>query len=171
MSDPEPQSEAVFDVDRVRQLVDLMKQHDLSEISLQNGNRRVRLRRGPLQGPTFVAGPPTTAPMAFAAPAVSAPPAVASSAPGPAASHADPNANAIFIKSPMVGTFYSKPNPKAKAYVQPGDRVTPETIVCQIEAMKTFSEIPAGVSGTISAMLVRDEEPVDVEKPLFRLDP
>jgi acetyl-CoA carboxylase biotin carboxyl carrier protein len=165
VSDPEPQSEPVFDVDRVRQLVDLMKQHDLSEISLQNGNRRVRLRRGPLQGPTFVAGAPATAPMAFAAPAASAP------AGGSAAPQADLNANAVFIKSPMVGTFYSKPNPKAKSYVQPGDRVTPETIVCQIEAMKTFSEIPAGVSGTIAAMLVRDEEPVDVDKPLFRLEP
>ncbi|HEV7282595.1 MAG TPA: acetyl-CoA carboxylase biotin carboxyl carrier protein [Pirellulaceae bacterium] len=169
MSDPEPQSEPVFDVDRVRQLVDLMKQHDLSEISLQNGNRRIRLRRGPLQGPTFVAGAPAAAPMAYAAPAPA--PAAGSSPSGGGAPQADPNANAVFIKSPMVGTFYSKPNPKAKSYVQPGDRVTPETIVCQIEAMKTFSEIPAGVSGTIAAMLVRDEEPVDVDKPLFRLDP
>lgn len=164
MSDPEPQSEPVFDVDRVRQLVDLMKQHDLSEISLQNGNRRVRLRRGPLQAPTFVAGPAASAPMAFAPPTATSAGASAPSAP------AQNDAGAVFIKSPMVGTFYSKPNPKAKAYVQPGDRVTPETIVCQIEAMKTFSEIPAGVSGVIAAMLVRDEEPVDVDKPLFRLE-
>lgn len=164
MSDPEPQSEPVFDVDRVRQLVDLMKQHDLSEIALQNGNRRIRLRRGPLQVPTFAAAPAAQAPMTFAAPTVASP------APTPSAP-ASSDANAVFIKSPMVGTFYSKPNPKAKAYVQPGDRVTPETIVCQIEAMKTFSEIPAGVSGVIAAMLVRDEEPVDVDKPLFRLEP
>jgi acetyl-CoA carboxylase biotin carboxyl carrier protein len=169
VSDPEPQSEPVFDVDRVRQLVDLMKQHDLSEIALQNGNRRIRLRRGPLQAPTFVAGPAASAPMAFAPPtATSAGASAGASAPSAPAQN---DASAVFIKSPMVGTFYSKPNPKAKAYVQPGDRVTPETIVCQIEAMKTFSEIPAGVSGVIAAMLVRDEEPVDVDKPLFRLEP
>jgi acetyl-CoA carboxylase biotin carboxyl carrier protein len=68
-----------------------------------------------------------------------------------------------------VGTFYSKPNPDAKAYVQIGDQVTPETIVCQIEAMKMFSEIPAGVSGTIKAILVKNEEAVDVNKPLFKV--
>lgn len=170
MSDPEPQSEPVFDVDRVRQLVDLMKQHELSEISLQNGNRRIRLRRGPLQVPTFVAGPAASAQMAFAPPAAASP-APSAAAPASGGAPAQSDAGAVFIKSPMVGTFYSKPNPKAKAYVQPGDRVTPETIVCQIEAMKTFSEIPAGVSGVIAATLVRDEEPVDVDKPLFRLEP
>lgn len=168
MTDPEPQ-EPVFDVDRVRQLVDLMKQHDLSEVSLQNGNRRIRLRRGPQQVPTYFAAPQASA----AAPFVPQAAPMASSGGGSAASPAPAadTANAPVIKSPMVGTFYSKPNPKAKPYVQPGDRVTPETIVCQIEAMKTFSEIPAGVEGVIAAMLVRDEEPVDVDKPLFRLEP
>ncbi len=71
----------------------------------------------------------------------------------------------------MVGTFYSKPKPTAAPYVKVGDIVNPETIVCLVEAMKTFNELPAGVSGKIVEMLVKEEEPVDVNKPLFKVIP
>ena len=70
----------------------------------------------------------------------------------------------------MVGTFYSKPNPNSEPYVKVGDHVSPETTVCIIEAMKMFNEIQAEVSGKIVAVLVDNEEPVDVNKPLFRVD-
>ena len=71
----------------------------------------------------------------------------------------------------MVGTFYSKPKPTAASYVKVGDVVQPETIVCLIEAMKTFNELPAGVAGKVVAMMVKEEESVDVNKPLFKLAP
>jgi acetyl-CoA carboxylase biotin carboxyl carrier protein len=74
------------------------------------------------------------------------------------------------IKSPMVGTFYTRPNPKAEAYVKVGSKVDTTSTVCIIEAMKVFNEIPAEVRGTIVAILVEDGEAVEFEKPLFKVD-
>ena len=74
------------------------------------------------------------------------------------------------IKSPMVGTFYSKANPDAETFVKIGDMVDNETTVCIVEAMKVFNEIPAEVRGRIVAILVDNEEPVDHGKPLFQVD-
>ena len=69
----------------------------------------------------------------------------------------------------MVGTFYDKPKPEADVYVRVGDTVTPDTVVCLIEAMKMFNEIPAGVSGKVVEVLVNNEDAVDVNKPLFKV--
>ena len=175
MSEVGPESE-VFEVNRVKSLIKLMRENDLNEIDLKHGERRIRLRRGDLSPPTVVVGNPGYAPAAYPPPAYApAPPfggpvhAAAPAAVETAPAAADDDANAVIIKSPMVGTFYSKPNPDAKPYVQIGDQVTPDTIVCQIEAMKMFSEIPAGVSGTIKAVLVKNEEAVDVNKPMFKV--
>ena len=70
----------------------------------------------------------------------------------------------------MVGTFYIAPSPDAKPFVQAGSQVTPDTVVCLIEAMKVFNEIPAEVRGRVVAILVDNEEPVDHGKPLFQVD-
>ena len=70
----------------------------------------------------------------------------------------------------MVGTFYCRANPDAPPFVNVGDPVSAETTVCIIEAMKVFNEIPAEISGTIVAILVEDEEPVEFGKPLFKVD-
>jgi acetyl-CoA carboxylase biotin carboxyl carrier protein len=79
-------------------------------------------------------------------------------------------ANIAYVRSPMVGTFYSRPNPKAEPYVRLGDLVSPESVVCVIEAMKVFNEIPAEVRGRVVAVLVDDEEPVEFGKPLFKVE-
>jgi acetyl-CoA carboxylase biotin carboxyl carrier protein len=167
VSEVGPDSE-VFEVNRIKSLIKLMRENDLNEIDLKHGERRIRLRKGDV--PTqMIVGAPAYAPQHYApAPAPAAAPVAAAPSATPSAA-ADDDANAQFIKSPMVGTFYSKPNPDAKPYVQVGDQVTAETIVCQIEAMKMFSEIPAGVSGTIKAILVKNQEAVDVNKPLFKI--
>ena len=99
-----------------------------------------------------------------AAPAGPAPAAGAAAASAPAE---DPNMT--FIESPTIGTFYSKPKPDAPDFVKVGDTVTPDTIVCIVEAMKMFNEIPAGISGKIVECLVKNEEPVDNNKPLFKI--
>ncbi len=70
----------------------------------------------------------------------------------------------------MVGTFYSAANPDSPAFVKVGDHVGPDTIVCIIEAMKVFNEIPAEISGRIAAVLVENGEPVDFGQPLFKID-
>ena len=158
----------VFDVTRIRQLIELMNEHDLNEIDLRHDERKIRLRRGDLQN--FV-GVPTMMPAQaapVAAPAASAPAA----APDPGAKAAPAvEENAVFIKSPMVGTFYSRPKPTAAPYVKVGDVIQADTVVCLVEAMKTFNELPAGVSGKVVAMLVKDEEAIDVNRPLFKVVP
>jgi acetyl-CoA carboxylase biotin carboxyl carrier protein len=79
--------------------------------------------------------------------------------------------NALWIKSPMVGTFYARPKPDKPPFVNVGDHVQPETIVCIVEAMKMFNEIPAGLSGRVVEVCVKDGEPVDVNKPMFKVAP
>ena len=74
------------------------------------------------------------------------------------------------IKSPIVGTFYSAPDPDAPAFIKVGDHVGPETTVCIVEAMKVFNEIPAEISGKITAVLVENGSPVEFGQPLFRVD-
>ncbi len=150
----------VFDVDQLKKLVELMEAHDLSEVNLKEGGRKIRLRRG--APPAQAAYIPAPAPQAAPAPAASTP-AAASTAPAE-------TDNFTVIKSPMVGTFYSRPNPKAESFVKVGDMVEPETTVCIIEAMKVFNEIPAELRGKVVAMLVKDEEPVEFGTPLFKVD-
>jgi acetyl-CoA carboxylase biotin carboxyl carrier protein len=112
---------------------------------------------------TYAAPPAVPLPSASAAPPT---PVVAHAKPAPA----EDEANVVVIKSPMVGTFYSRSNPNAEPYVRVGDDVDEGTVVCVIEAMKVFNEIPAEVNGRIVAVLVEDEEPVDFGRPLFKVD-
>ena len=77
----------------------------------------------------------------------------------------------IEVKSPMVGTFYRKPSPDKAAFVNVGDNVTGDTVVCIIEAMKLFNEIEAENSGKIIKILVDDATPVEFDQPLFLIDP
>ena len=161
MSDSSPGSGDVFDLDRLRQLVELMKEHDLAQLNLRQGEQRIQLQRGGMVGEHEVLAPSAT--VGRAADSQSSRPA-ASSRPQ------DDDGNIVFIKSPMVGTFYAKSSPEAETFVKVGDLVTPETTVCIIEAMKVFNEIPSEVSGRIVALLIDNEEPVEYGKPLFKVD-
>ena len=149
-------TDSVFDVKKIRELIELMQDHELNEVDLKQADQRIRLRRGP-------EGQPVT----YAAPAAAA--ATVAAAAAPAASSAAANDDTITIDSPTIGTFYSRPKPDAADYVKVGDTITEDTIVCIVEAMKMFNEIPAGVSGKIVEILVNNEDPVDNNKPLFRV--
>lgn len=149
----------VFDVDRVRNLVELMIEHGLSEVDLRQHGQTIRLRRG---------GEVTGMQPAFAAPA-SMP--AAAPTPPPQSGGADEDADLIVIKSPMVGTFYGRPNPESDSFVKVGQDISEDTTVCIIEAMKVFNEIAAEVSGKVVAVLVDNEEPVEFGKPLFKVRP
>ncbi|MBC7555906.1 MAG: acetyl-CoA carboxylase biotin carboxyl carrier protein [Chryseobacterium sp.] len=83
----------------------------------------------------------------------------------------DEESKYITIKSPMIGTFYRKPSPDKDLFVNVGDSVTPEKVVCVIEAMKLFNQIEAEVSGKIVKILVDDSSPVEYDQPLFLVDP
>jgi acetyl-CoA carboxylase biotin carboxyl carrier protein len=169
MADSEAKSEDVFKVDRIRSLLELMREFDLREIDLRQADERIRMCRGtePALTPVALSANPFSAPahvVRAASPGVAAP--HASGAP-PADAEAG---NTVYIRSPMVGTFFSRPNPKAERYVSVGDVVSPDTTICIIEAMKVFNEIPAEIRGRIVAILVEDEEPVEYGKPLFKVD-
>jgi acetyl-CoA carboxylase biotin carboxyl carrier protein len=150
------------DVRTIRRLAALMSLHDLSEIDLRDGTLHVRLRRGArFKGVPVVASAPTLAP-----PAESPSPAAA-----PAAEPAAPAKKLHEIKSPTPGTFYAQEKPGTPPYVTVGSRVTPEKIVCQIEAMKIFNEIAAECTGVITEVLVDNKQPVEFGTVLFRVDP
>jgi acetyl-CoA carboxylase biotin carboxyl carrier protein len=151
-----------FDVRIVKQLVGLMSQHELSEIDLRSGDRRIRLRRGALPATALPRETPAV-PAALVSPAAP---------PGPQAAEPPRPAKALHeIKSPTPGTFYSAANPKAEPYVKVGARVTPSSVVCVIEAMKIFNEIQAECTGVITEILVENQQPVEYGQVLFRVDP
>jgi acetyl-CoA carboxylase biotin carboxyl carrier protein len=149
----------IFDVKKVRRLIELMKEHDLSELDLKQADNRVRIRRG---GEVVAYSAPAVAAARPAAPAASEPAAAAPSA---------AEARMLVIKSPMVGTFYRSSGPDAAPFVKVGDRIGPEKTVCIVEAMKVFNEIPAGVSGQVVAILVENGAPVEFGQPLIKVDP
>jgi acetyl-CoA carboxylase biotin carboxyl carrier protein len=101
--------------------------------------------------------------------AAAAPVALAAASPSPTASPAEEHA--VPIKSPTVGTFYQAPSPGEPAFVKVGDAVKADTVVCIVEAMKVFNQIPAGVSGTISKVLLNDGDPVEFGQTLFLVKP
>ncbi len=150
--------EDVFSVDRIRSLIELMKEYDLSEVDLKQDEQQIRLVRGAKQ--VVAAGPAGIAAMA---------PAVAPIAAAPVGPVAD-SPHIKIIKSPMVGTFYSRPNPKSDDFVKVGSSVSADSVVCIIEAMKVFNDIPAEIGGKIVEILVKNEEAVDFERPLFKVD-
>ena len=151
----------VFDVRRVRRLVELMQDNDLTEIDLRQGDMRIQLKKD--SQATFV---PSAISAAFPSVAAQAPPVVA-----PAAAEAViDESHVAYIKSPMVGTFYTAANPQSPPFVKVGDSVHPEKTVCILEAMKVFNEIQAEITGKILAVLVANGEPVEFGKPLFKVD-
>jgi acetyl-CoA carboxylase biotin carboxyl carrier protein len=162
MAETANSGDAPFDLDKLKQLVEMMESHGLTEVHLRRGDEQWRLRRGPevVQVPQQYA----PAPVQMAA----APAAAPSTAPA-AAPAAD--AGLIDIKSPTVGTFYAAPSPGEPAFVSVGSVVTPETIVCLLEAMKVFNQIPAEVSGTITAILVKSGDAIEFGQTLFRVKP
>lgn len=159
-----------FDVRTVEYLLKLMSEHDLAEIDLKEGDQRIRLRKGSAIPAAYY--PP---PLAVAQPVglSSAPSPNSTGVPGnggPKAPSA-PTKNLIEIKSEMVGTFYSKPDPKKPDFVSLGGKVTPNTVVCTIEAMKIYNEVPAGCSGTIAEICKKSGDSVQYGDVLFRVDP
>ncbi len=142
----------VFDMRKVRKLIALMKEHDLTEIDLKQADSAVRIKRG---GEV----------VSYSAPVP--PPAAAADVGGPSAE----DARMVLVKSPMVGTFYQASSPENPPFVKVGDRIGPEKTVCIVEAMKVFNEIPAGVSGQVVAILVENGAPVEFGQPLIKVDP
>ncbi len=148
-------SSNVFDMERLLQYVEFMKENDLTEIDLEQDGQKVRLSRGGVAQPIAAAPSPVVA---------------APVAPADDASADEEGDHIVTIDSPMVGTFYGSANPDSPAFIKVGDSVGKDTTVCIVEAMKVFNEIPAEISGKIVAVLVNDQDPVDCGKPMFKVD-
>jgi acetyl-CoA carboxylase biotin carboxyl carrier protein len=162
-----------MDLKEIKLVIDLMTKNGLSEFELEKGDFKLRVKRGPggewISSTTPVAPAQSTVihhhPAPLAAISAAAPAAPAFSAPPPAA------AGGAQIVSPMVGTFYRSPSPDAPPYVEPGQEVNEDTVVCIIEAMKVMNEIKAETRGIIVEVLAQNGKPVEFGKPLFSVRP
>jgi acetyl-CoA carboxylase biotin carboxyl carrier protein len=159
-----------FDVHTVEHLLKLMTEHDLAVVDLQEGDQRIRLRKAVAIPPTFLPAPAT---YTHAAPVQAGIQASVPAATPATASPAPPSAPARKyheIKSEVVGTFFTRPHPDKPEYVKVGSRVTPDTTVAIVMAMKVNNEIKAECTGTIVEIVAKNEQPVDYNAVLFRVD-
>ncbi|MBM0169157.1 acetyl-CoA carboxylase biotin carboxyl carrier protein [Altererythrobacter sp. C41] len=147
-----------MDVDTglVRELAELLAETGLTEIEVEDGDRKVRVSRG---------GGIAAAPVAFAAPAAATAAPAPAAAPGEPAPAQDDHAGAL--KSPMVGTAYLAAEPGADPFVKVGDSVKQGDTLLIVEAMKVMNPIAADKSGTIKAILVENAQPVEFDQPLI----
>lgn len=154
-----------MDIRKVKKLIELLEESDVSEIEIHEGEESVRISR---QGAGMVAAPVMAQPAMAAAPAAMAPAALA-----PAAAAEAPAADlppGTVIPSPMVGTFYRASGPGAAPFVEEGKTVSKGDTLCIIEAMKILNQIESEVSGTVRAILVQDGQPVEYGEPLMVVD-
>ena len=154
MTDKKADGGMRVETDLVRQLAELLHQNDLSEIEVEDGDRRIAVKRQLGAPAAAVAAPPPPPPAAAAAPP-----------PAPAAEVA-PAAHPGAVKSPMVGTVFLSGEPGAKPFVSAGDRVKEGDTLVIVEAMKVMNPIAAPRSGTVSQILVQDAQPVEYDQPL-----
>lgn len=149
-------------IDEIKTIVKMMSENDLTEFKIEAEEYNLCIKRGGDKTQVF-----TSTPVAHAASApLAAPPA---SAPAPVA-EAAPAAPVNTINSPIVGTFYSSSSPEAKPFVKVGDKVSADTVVCIVEAMKVMNEIKAEKDGVIKEILVENSTPVEYGQPLFVID-
>lgn len=159
----------MFKIQEIREIIKLVDSSSIDEFVFEADGAKVKLKKnGVVVTETAPVKKEVAAPVVQqAAPAApAAAPAKVEEAPAAKAPVAD-DASLHKITSPMVGTFYAAPNPESPAYVAVGDKVTGESIVCIVEAMKLFNEIEAEVTGEIVEVLVKDGELVEFGQPLF----
>jgi len=146
------------DVELVRQLATLLDETNLTEIEVEDNDRRIRVARE--------VHSVATAPVSYAAPPAAAAPAAAPVASAPAAEPAPAASSANAVKSPMVGTVYLAANPEAKPFIAVGQKVAAGDTLVIIEAMKVMNPITAPSAGTVSAILIENGQPVEFDQAL-----
>ena len=154
-----------MDLRKIKKLIDLLEESNLTEIEIKEGEESVRLSRISNAAPAQVQVA-ASAPQPAAAPAASAAPAAATSGNAPATKESDLPEGQI-QRSPMVGTFYTASSPEAPAFVSIGQTVKVGDTLAIIEAMKMFNPIEAEIAGTVTAILASNGQPVEFDEPLF----
>jgi acetyl-CoA carboxylase biotin carboxyl carrier protein len=153
-----------MDIRKIKKLIELLEDSDVSEIEIVEGEESVRIARA--SGVTYAAPVQYAQTPAPAAAPVAAP--ASASAPEAAAEPLMPPGN--IMESPMVGTFYRSSSPTTKSFVEVGQSVNKGDTICIIEAMKIMNQIEAEISGTVRAVLVEDGQPVEFGEPLIVID-
>jgi acetyl-CoA carboxylase biotin carboxyl carrier protein len=151
------------DIDDLKQLVEFLKENQVAEFELDQGDQKIRLKFKQSEAPAPIAHVIGGAPAIMAVPA----PVAAAAAPAAAAPAADPDAGLHIIKSPIVGTYYGSPSPGSAPFVAPGDRVEKGQVICIVEAMKLMNEIESDASGEVVKVLVSNGQPVEFGQPLL----
>ncbi len=163
-----------MDAKEIKAILELMGKHGLCEFELEKPEGKIRLKKYAGAEPAPVSYAPAPAPMPAPAPATGRQPAprAGSAAPAAAAPAAPaPAGDTQPIVSPMVGTFYRASGPDAAPFIEVGQEVNPETVVCIIEAMKVMNEIKAETRGIVTEVLAQNAQPVEFGKPLFNVRP
>jgi len=157
------------DIQRIKELIDIMKANDLVEVEIKHGDDKIFLKRSgeqaigthvPITRPSISSAP--VGPSAAQAPATEA---------EAVAAQPQPEENLFEIKSPIVGTFYPAPSPDSEPYVEVGSQVEPQTVVCIVEAMKVMNEIKAETRGTIAEIVVENGQAVEYGQVLIKVKP
>jgi acetyl-CoA carboxylase biotin carboxyl carrier protein len=149
-----------MDIRKVKKLIELLEESDLTEIEIVEGEESVRLTRASTATQLVHTIP---APVAAAAPAVGSMPAA--SLPTPSEEETIPDGE--LVRAPMVGTFYAASSPDAQPFVSLGAQIGVGDTLCIIEAMKMFNQIESDIAGTVVAVLVETGQPVEFDQPLF----
>jgi acetyl-CoA carboxylase biotin carboxyl carrier protein len=160
-----------MDLDEIRRILDMMREHELTEFELEREGVTLRLRKN--AGPQWAAHMPQMPPMTYAPPPAPAAPAVAAPSPAETAilTSANEDVDLAIVKSPIVGTFYRAAEPGAPVFVDTGQPVRKGQVLCIIEAMKLMNEINAECDGELVKVYVENGQAVQYGERLFAIKP
>jgi len=156
-----------LDLKQIKQIIDLMKRSELTEFAVEEEGFKLKICRGANGVPVVTSSAGLTAvPEAAAASAAAAAATLASSSHNGGEKE---DSSIIYIKAPMVGTFYRAPSPESPPFVEVNAKVSENSVVCIIEAMKIMNEIQAEVKGTVVEILVENGQPVEYGQRMFKI--
>jgi len=156
-----------LDLKQIKQIIDLMKRSELTEFAVEEEGFKLKICRGANGVPVVTSSAGLTAvPEAAAASAAAAAATLASSSHNGGEKE---DSSIIYIKAPMVGTFYRAPSPESPPFVEVNAKVSENSVVCIIEAMKIMNEIQAEVKGTVVEILAENGQPVEYGQRMFKI--
>jgi acetyl-CoA carboxylase biotin carboxyl carrier protein len=160
-------------VEEIKELIQVVNESGIAELEVQRGENRVRIRRAtaPASQEFVLPHGSVMAPLSQVSPQTHATAVMAQAHPAAAPIAPSGEGERVYVKSPIVGTFYEASSPEAPPFVKVGDRVTPGQVLCIIESMKLMNEIECEVSGTLVQKLVENGRPVEYGESLFAVQP
>jgi acetyl-CoA carboxylase biotin carboxyl carrier protein len=163
-------------IDEIKQLIQVVNESGIAELEVFRGDNRVRIRRSNVAATQEIVLPPAQPMMAPALPAAASQLVAAAAQPfvpagSAAAAPVVPDEKTVYVKSPIVGTFYESASPESAPFVKVGERVSVGQVLCIIESMKLMNEIESEVSGTLISKLVDNGRPVEYGESLFVIQP